>query len=232
MKFYTYLWFREDGTPYYVGKGRGKRAYTNVGHAVRRPKERSRIFVQCWESEEKAFEMEKWYISFFGRKDLGTGILRNMTDGGDGPSGWVPTEETKTKISKSLMGHVISEETRAKQRTARKLRVFTEEMRKSMSAAQKGRKCPWVAIRNKENPTFLGRKHTEETKQKMRSASTGRKCTEESKEKNRQAHLGRKDSEETRQKKSENSKRMWKLRKSKQQENQNGIRNFTLGKTS
>jgi len=222
MKFYTYLWLREDGTPYYVGKGRGKRAYTNVGHAVRRPKERSRIFVQYWESEEKAFEMEKWYISFFGRKDLGTGILRNMTDGGDGPSGWVPTEETKTKIREARKRQVFTEETRKRLKAARARRVYTDEMRRNMSAAQKGKKCPWNALRNKEKPTFLGRIHTEETKQKMRIASTGRVQTEESKEKNRKAHLGKKASEESRQRRSTASKRMWEIRKSKQQENQNG----------
>ena len=217
--FYTYLWFRRQGTPYYVGKGSGKRAYQNKDHCVRRPKDRALIFVQFWESEKKAFEMEKWYISFFGRKDLGTGILRNMTDGGDGPSGWVPTEETKAKIREARKRQVFTEETRERLKAARARRVYTEEMRRNMSAALKGRKCPWNTLRNREKPPWLGRTHTEETKHKMSIASAGRAQTEESKEKNRQAHLGRKDSEETRQKKSAASKKMWELRKLKQQEN-------------
>ena len=83
--YYTYLWLREDGTPYYVGKGKGKRAYRSVGHTVPRPKDDARIFIQHWGSEDEAFYMEKWWIALFGRKDNGTGILRNLTDGGENP---------------------------------------------------------------------------------------------------------------------------------------------------
>jgi len=131
--FYTYLWLREDGTPYYVGKGTGRRAYMHHG-STHRPKDKSRIFVQFWESEEKAFEIEKWYISLFGRKDLGTGILRNLTGGGEGQSGY--SEDTRkkcgngmrgkkrpprnanwiAKFSAARMGHIVTEETREKLR--------------------------------------------------------------------------------------------------------------------
>jgi hypothetical protein len=44
-------------------------------------------------------------IDFWGRKDNGTGILRNLTDGGEGCSGAILSEETKKKISKSLQGN-------------------------------------------------------------------------------------------------------------------------------
>ncbi len=48
--------------------------------------EKARIFVQHWTSEEEAFEMEKWWIALFGRKDDRTGCLENRDDGGVAPS--------------------------------------------------------------------------------------------------------------------------------------------------
>jgi len=85
--FYTYLWLRENGTPYYVGKGTGKRAFGKGDRVTSPPKSRSRIIIQYWFSEEEAFEKECWYIRLFGRMDIGTGILRNRTNGGEGTSG-------------------------------------------------------------------------------------------------------------------------------------------------
>jgi hypothetical protein len=82
-RFYTYLWLRPNGTPYYVGKGTGKRAFSSQ-HRLPAPKEPARIFIQFWADEAEALEMEKYYIKLFGRNDIGTGILRNFTDGGDG----------------------------------------------------------------------------------------------------------------------------------------------------
>jgi hypothetical protein len=76
--FYTYLWLRQDGTPYYVGKGKGNRAYRKAGHTVPCPKDRTHILMQYWESEDEAFAVEKWWIALFGRKDNSTGILRTL----------------------------------------------------------------------------------------------------------------------------------------------------------
>jgi hypothetical protein len=90
-----------------VGKGSGKRAYTSNAHGVHRPESNHLIIVQFWESEEKAFEMEKWYIDFFGRKDNGTGILRNLTDGGENPpnaKGIKRSAEFCRKISERQVG--------------------------------------------------------------------------------------------------------------------------------
>lgn len=81
--FYTYLYLREDGTPYYAGKGKGRRAFKKHSH-ISVPSDRERILLQDMDSESEAIEAEKFFISYYGREDLGTGCLLNMTCGGDG----------------------------------------------------------------------------------------------------------------------------------------------------
>jgi len=95
MEYYTYAYLRKDGTPYYIGKGNGRRAYQKQKwHNP--PKNKSRIiFLKQNLTEEKAFKHEIYMIVVFGRKDLGTGILRNRTNGGEGVSGLVHTDESK-----------------------------------------------------------------------------------------------------------------------------------------
>jgi hypothetical protein len=55
-------------------------------------------------SEQEAFRHEQYMIGVYGRKDIGTGILRNRTDGGEGPTGKVLSEETKKRISEIQKG--------------------------------------------------------------------------------------------------------------------------------
>ena len=106
--FYTYLWLREDGTPYYVGKGKEKRAWRKAAP----PKER--VVIYPAQSEVDAFETEIALIWYYGRKDNGTGCLRNYTDGGEGQAGRVIPEEENKRRSAKLKGHVTSQETRKK----------------------------------------------------------------------------------------------------------------------
>ena len=106
MKYYTYAYLRKDRTPYYIGKGEGNRAYRKgKGETIKPPKDKSRIiFLKQNLTEEKAFKHEKYMIAVFGRKDLGTGILHNRTNGGEGSSGAIRSEETRKKLSELNKG--------------------------------------------------------------------------------------------------------------------------------
>lgn len=114
--FYSYLWIGEDGLPYYAGKGTVRRAYSSQ-HSVPPPADKSNIVIFPMLNEAQAFESEKALIELFGRKDLGTGILMNRGNGGEG----VPAEFCSYWKGKPSprRGCVVSAETREKQSKAR-----------------------------------------------------------------------------------------------------------------
>ena len=115
MKYYTYAYLREDRTPYYIGKGQGNRAYRRSKKCIKPPKDRSRIiYLKQNLTEEEAFKHEIYMIAVFGRIDLGTGILHNKTDGGEGVSGYLMKEEQKRTLSKIHGGKVLTTEHKRK----------------------------------------------------------------------------------------------------------------------
>jgi hypothetical protein len=190
-RFYTYAYLREDRTPYYIGKGQGKRLYQKGKGEVYPPKDKSRIiFLKQNLIEEDAFKHEIYMIAVFGRKDLGTGILRNKTGGGDGVSGIVLSEENKRKRSERMKGtnnphygkrgensHMygknFSEETRRKQSEAKSGKnnpnygkSNSEELKRKQSEIKKGKYTG-------ENNPFYGKSHSEDAKRKQSLAKKG-----------------------------------------------------------
>ena len=80
-RFYVYMYLREDGSPYYIGKGCGDR-WCNHNHNVEVPPEDRVKFPVKNVPEVWAYFMEMDLIDKYGRLDDGTGILENRTDGG------------------------------------------------------------------------------------------------------------------------------------------------------
>ena len=172
MIYYTYAFLREDRTPYYIGKGKGERAYIKNRKGIRPPKDQSRIiFLKQNLTEEEAFKHEIYMIAVLGRKDLGTGILRNKTDGGEGSSGAIRSEETRKILSEKnkgenhpFYGKSRSEETRRRLSESKKGKLPSEETRRKQSEANKG----------ENNPNY-GKSHSEETRKKQSEAMKGKK---------------------------------------------------------
>lgn len=153
--FYVYMYLREDGTPYYVGKGTKKRAWES--HKRRNntevlPPDHARIhIVEHSLKEDQAHDLERKLIAYYGRKDLGTGILRNLTDGGDGTSGgkFGPmSAESNAKRSKAMAGRVFSEEHKAKLRAVKAGRKLSDEHKKNIAKKMLGRKQTPEHIQN------------------------------------------------------------------------------------
>lgn len=108
---------------------------------------------------EFALEKEKEFIELYGRIDLGTGTLANLTEGGDGCIGF--SAEVKKKMSEAQKGN-----------QKWKLRKSNEHSRK-LGLSNKGKKMSAEFKKNlseintgKGNP-FYGKTHSEETKAKI-----------------------------------------------------------------
>jgi len=132
--YYTYAYLREDRTPYYIGKGQGDRIYS-TRRTYKPPKDKSRIiFLKQNLTEEEAFKHEIYMIAMFGRKDNGTGILRNMTDGGEGASNQGTPEQRSESARKA--NENMTPEQRSERARKGGLSLTPEQQKESMRKAR------------------------------------------------------------------------------------------------
>jgi len=189
MIYYTYAFLREDRTPYYIGKGKGNRAYGRRYKGIKPPKDKSRIIVLKQNlTEEEAFKHEIYMIAVFGRIDLGTGILLNKTNGGEGSSGLVHNEESKRKMSEAAKGKNHLDKTKRKISEAKKGRSrppFSEEHKRKMSEAHKN-----MSEETKRKMSEAHKNMSEETKRKISEVRKGKPLSEETKRKMSEARKG------------------------------------------
>jgi len=108
MEFYVYQYITESGTPYYIGKGSGRRMHVEHTKTTLPPLER-RIIIKDGLTNEEAKRLEGELIAKYGRKADG-GILDNIKINQWACAvGWTHSEESKRKISEKNKGKIRTE---------------------------------------------------------------------------------------------------------------------------
>lgn len=160
--FYVYVIFRPTGEPCYVGKGKGGRWKDHVRNAynphLRRIYDKANgdlpvVKVRDHLTNDESVLTEIALIAALGREVDKSGILVNISTGGDGVPGWVPSEETRLRISVGNSG-----------------KKHTDDTRKLMSAIRRGR-LKSAEHRNAIGAAHVGMKRSEECKERMRAAA-------------------------------------------------------------
>lgn len=177
--FYVYSWFRPDTNEvFYIGKGRGDRAkvtgkrnshFRNIIALLERASMKPVVTkVRDGLSEEEAFKLEMELIELHGRRSVG-GTLVNMTDGGEGRTGSIPSDEQRERVSLALKSTLQGEALREKWSEAQRERYKDPSQRAKTSEAVR-RRYENPAEREKMAVSLRGVPKTTEHVQSVRNA--------------------------------------------------------------
>jgi hypothetical protein len=131
---------------FYVGIGKKEsRAFDMIhrNHIWKGIKSRSEVDVEIVARDlswEHACELEQLMIAEYGRIDLHTGTLANLTDGGEGTLGVKQSQESIAKRVAKNKGRKNTEETKRKMSEARKGIVFSAEHIENLRKSHLGQK--------------------------------------------------------------------------------------------
>lgn len=202
--FYVYEhWRSDEDRCFYVGKGRGKRAWQmskrNEYHRRSVSKLRSDgcevsvVLLACGLTEADAFALEVERIAYWRAVNCD---LTNLTAGGEGLSGFVMPDKVKLKISAKHKGKILSEEHRAKLSAGQKARFARPDEYAKVCQRNAGRKQSAETIA-KRAAKLRGRKMPQAFCDAIGSRMRGKVVSKETRAKLRAAQLGRRYSEET-----------------------------------
>lgn len=114
MRYYVYRHLTKDSEiPFYVGKGCKKRAFVTAHRSkfwksiVKAHGFKVEFIAKCL-NEQEAFYLENFYIKLYGRKHKG-GLLVNQTDGGEGQSGAVVSQEKRELMRRAIRGKILKQ---------------------------------------------------------------------------------------------------------------------------
>lgn len=195
MKYYVYeLWDIIKNTPFYVGKGQGKRAYSHMlesslaksnGNRLKKNVIRKMLaennipsikYVFETDDELSAYNEETKLIMKYGRKDIGTGILTNLTNGGTGSLS--PNEEARYKMGSPRRGRKETQEETHNRTKKLKGYKHSDETKAKQSLAKAGKIPACVELRRsyegEGNPQF-GKLWSIEKRNKMSETNKGRR---------------------------------------------------------
>jgi hypothetical protein len=145
--FYVYAFLRgqdsehgKKGTPYYIGKGKGRRRFADTGRCCARPSDSARnVILKQQLTESEAFRWETFYINHYGRIDNATGILHNKSNGGEGVSGRIFSPESRRKQSANMMARLNDPQKKLALFNAIKNSSLQEERNQKIATAAKAR---------------------------------------------------------------------------------------------